>query len=71
MKKKFVNIKFEKRNKEAKGPLTYHYRKTDKDGNVVKEQDYVIKDVAREVALAPVNGVRYLYYYAAISIFCK
>lgn len=69
--KKFVDIKVEKRNKEDKGPLTFHYQKKDKNGNVIKEQDYVVKDVAKEVALAPVNGVRYLYYYAAISIFCK
>ena len=69
--KKFVEIKFDKREKGSKEPLKYHYTKKDKQGNIIREQEYVIKDVAREVALTPVNGVRYLYYYAAISIFCK
>lgn len=60
-----INIK--KRDKAEKGPLKIHYKKKDADGNTV-EKEYVVKDIAKSIAKAPVDGVRFAAKYTLFTI---
>ena len=60
-----INIK--KRDKAEKGPLKIHCKKKDADGNTV-EKEYIVKDVAKSIIKAPVDGVRFAAKYTLFTI---
>ena len=60
-----INIK--KRDKAEKGPLKIRCKKKDANGNTV-EKEYIVKDVAKSIVKAPVDGVRFAAKYTVFTI---